>query len=186
MLVPREREPRVDDDDLAAVLEDGHVLADLAEAAERDDADAIHPLSVGAAAALDAGGLEQLEPLEAAADRLALVLGRVDERQPRPPTSCPSRLSAHLIAIGFADDLEQIVCRPRARGRSRAHPRRRPTRTRRTCSFTRGPTTCVCTQTPPTPPSSRNGWSDVVVARVEVEPELDDVPRLCRGRRSPA
>ena len=37
MLVAREREPRVDDDDLAAELVDRHVLADLAEAAERDD-----------------------------------------------------------------------------------------------------------------------------------------------------
>ena len=37
MLVAREREPGVDDDDLVADLVDGHVLADLAEAAERDD-----------------------------------------------------------------------------------------------------------------------------------------------------
>ena len=36
VLVAREREPGVDDDRLAADLEDGHVLADLAEAAERD------------------------------------------------------------------------------------------------------------------------------------------------------
>ena len=38
VLVAREREPGVDHDRLAAVLEDGHVLADLAEPAERDDA----------------------------------------------------------------------------------------------------------------------------------------------------
>ena len=37
VLVAREREARVDDDDLAVGLEDGHVLADLAEAAKRDD-----------------------------------------------------------------------------------------------------------------------------------------------------
>ena len=37
VLVARERESRVDDDDLVADLVDGHVLADLAEAAERDD-----------------------------------------------------------------------------------------------------------------------------------------------------
>ena len=36
VLVAREREPRVDHDRLPAELEDGHVLADLAEAAERD------------------------------------------------------------------------------------------------------------------------------------------------------
>jgi hypothetical protein len=38
MLVAREREPGVDDEDLAVALVRGHVLADLAEAAERDDA----------------------------------------------------------------------------------------------------------------------------------------------------
>ena len=38
MLVTRERQARVDDEDLAADLEHGHVLADLAEAAERDHA----------------------------------------------------------------------------------------------------------------------------------------------------
>src|SRR5438477_502672 len=37
VLVAREREARVDDDDLAVGLEDGHILADLAEAAKRDD-----------------------------------------------------------------------------------------------------------------------------------------------------
>ena len=50
MLVAREREPCIDDDRVAAVLVDGHVLPDLAEAAERDDADGIHSLSVGAKA----------------------------------------------------------------------------------------------------------------------------------------
>src|SRR5437764_244773 len=39
MLVARERETGVDHDDLAAELEGGHVLADLAEAAERNDAE---------------------------------------------------------------------------------------------------------------------------------------------------
>ncbi len=37
VLVARERESRIDDDDLVSHLEDGHVLADLAEATERDD-----------------------------------------------------------------------------------------------------------------------------------------------------
>ena len=40
MLVAREGETRVHDDDVAAVLVDGHVLADFAETAERDDAQA--------------------------------------------------------------------------------------------------------------------------------------------------
>ena len=38
VLVAREREAGVDDDRLAAELEDGHVLPDLAESAERDHA----------------------------------------------------------------------------------------------------------------------------------------------------
>ena len=42
MLVPREREARVDDDDRPVRLVDGHVLADLAEAPERDDAARAH------------------------------------------------------------------------------------------------------------------------------------------------
>ncbi len=41
MLVARESEARVDDDDLAVELEDGHVLADFADAAERNDAKSV-------------------------------------------------------------------------------------------------------------------------------------------------
>ena len=37
VLVAREREARVDDHDVVAVLVDGHVLADFAEPAERHD-----------------------------------------------------------------------------------------------------------------------------------------------------
>jgi hypothetical protein len=37
VLVPRERQAGVDDDDVPPALVDGHVLADLAEAPERDD-----------------------------------------------------------------------------------------------------------------------------------------------------
>ena len=52
VLVAREREARVDDDDLVAHLEDGHVLADLAETAERDDAERVaHGLSLRTCAA---------------------------------------------------------------------------------------------------------------------------------------
>ena len=48
-LLVGEHEPAVDDDDLVAVLEDEHVLADLADAAERDD---LQRLSVHRAAAV--------------------------------------------------------------------------------------------------------------------------------------
>ncbi len=48
MLVPGEREARIDDDDLVAMLVNSHVLADLAEAAQWDDPQA-HARSVRAA-----------------------------------------------------------------------------------------------------------------------------------------
>ena len=77
--------PGVDDDDLAAELVDGHVLPDLAEAAERDDAQAsLIVLSVRASEPSRAARrrrLEQPEPLEAVANRVALVVRRLDERQ---------------------------------------------------------------------------------------------------------
>jgi hypothetical protein len=41
VLVPRERHSGVDDDPVAAGLVDGHVLADLTEAAKRDHAEHI-------------------------------------------------------------------------------------------------------------------------------------------------
>ena len=47
MLVPGEREARIDDDDLVAMLVNSHVLADLAEAAQWDDPQA-HARSVRA------------------------------------------------------------------------------------------------------------------------------------------
>ena len=46
VLVAREGKPCVDDDPLALVLEDGHVLPDLAETAERDDAERLHGRSL--------------------------------------------------------------------------------------------------------------------------------------------
>ena len=42
MLVPRKGEPGVDHDDRSVRLVDGHVLPDLAEAAERNDAACAH------------------------------------------------------------------------------------------------------------------------------------------------
>ena len=37
VLVAREREPRIDDDEVALAIEDGQVLTDLTQAAERHD-----------------------------------------------------------------------------------------------------------------------------------------------------
>ena len=46
MLVAREREAGIDDDDRAVRFVDGHVLSDLAEAAERDDPADAHSAAV--------------------------------------------------------------------------------------------------------------------------------------------
>ena len=89
VLVPRERESRVDQDALPVELVEGHVLADLAEPAERDDAERVAHGSglwcgwiivaavygwaaaagpAAATAAYAAAGMQQAEPFEAAAD----------------------------------------------------------------------------------------------------------------------
>ena len=78
-------------------------LADLTEAAQRDDANRFHGVSLGRCG--QTGGWKQLQVLQAAADPLALLLGRLHERQLMSPTSCPSRFSAHLIAIGLVTTL---------------------------------------------------------------------------------
>ena len=75
----------------------------------------------------------------------------------RPPTSWPSRLSAALIGIGFVVDAERFEHRRQlAVDRSRAPRCRRPV-ARGSSPSSAGPTRCVCTQMPPTPPSPRNG-----------------------------
>ena len=103
-------------------------------------------------------GDEQAEPREAVADLRELVVRRRDERQ---------AVAADLVA----EQVQRRLDRDRVR-RERAAARRRgassssisrarsrsPSRAARTCSATCGPTTCVWTQIPPTPPSSRNGW----------------------------
>ena len=97
VLVAREREARVDDDDLVVRLEHGHVLADLAEAAERDDAAAVRrhcSLSVTRAPALD-------RP----AGQAAGLRARARSRQPRicarsasSASTSGSRSAADLVA----------------------------------------------------------------------------------------
>ena len=73
LLGGREAQPGVDDDDPALVLDDRHVLADLADASEREDAQ-------GAAHA--AGDRrEQPVALEQGADRGGLGLVGLDHRQ---------------------------------------------------------------------------------------------------------
>ena len=83
-------------------------------------------------------------------------------------------------------DPEELDRRAGARRRARARASTSPARKRRTSSFTCGPTTCVWTQTPPDAAELEERQDEVVVARVQVEPELDDVPRLLEVVRSPA
>ena len=96
VLVAREREPRVDDDALAAELVHGHVLADLAEPAERDDPERVaHRSGVYGRSSTakpptegsDRKCADEAEPLEAVADRAVSSSVGLDERQPSPPTS---------------------------------------------------------------------------------------------------
>ena len=97
-----EQHAAVDDEQPARVFEDGHVAADLAEAAERDHAQA-------------AGGQRRRRPelrvrmthlsftppaVEVLAELLDLGRGGVWQRQPDSvPPGSPSRLSAALVMI---------------------------------------------------------------------------------------
>ena len=132
-------------------------------------------------------GCEQAEPLEAVAHAVALVVRRLDERQPQA-----ADLVAEQVQRGL--DRDRVRRRPggaRSTGAARSSSsrarlvRRRRARAR-TSSFTCGPTTCVWTQMPPTPPSSRNGQD-----RGRRRPRRGRArARRCaapaRGRRSPA
>ena len=106
MLVPGEREARVDDDDLVAVLVDRHVLADLAEAAQRDDSKAHAPECTRGY--LGDGRLEEPEPREAVANAVALVVGRLDERQPVPADLVAEQIQRGLDRDRVADDSQEL------------------------------------------------------------------------------
>ena len=84
-LVAREREAAVDQDAALALLDHGHVVADLAEAAERDDA---YDSLIAAA----------VRPLAARAERGdgASLVGRLDQRQARPADAVAEQLERGL------------------------------------------------------------------------------------------
>ena len=75
LLGGREAQAGVDHDDAAVVLDDGHVLADLAHASQREDAQgAAHPVGTGR---------EQAVALEHRAHGGGLGLVGLDHRQPQ-------------------------------------------------------------------------------------------------------
>ena len=94
LLGGREAQPGVDDDDPAVVLDDGHVLADLAHASEREDAQ-------GAAHAVEAVASS---PWRSSMARTAAVsassASTIGSRS--VPASWPSRFSAALTGVGLA------------------------------------------------------------------------------------
>ena len=125
VLVAREREPGVDDDDLAAVLVDGHVLADLAEAAERDDAQCSRAGSVCAPAGrrrLGRGGASRPSRRRGSRGRgsRSSSVG-LDERQPVAADVVAEQVQRGLDRDRVADDAQELDRRARApRQRARA------------------------------------------------------------------
>ena len=89
----REAQPDVDDDDPAVVLDDGHVLADLAEAAERQ-----HPQR--AAHAFSASSRWWRTSISRTASRSCAV--GLDQRQAQAADRWPSSSSAAFVQVGLA------------------------------------------------------------------------------------
>ena len=86
----REAQAAVDHDDPAVVLDDRHVLADLADAAQREDAQrAAHAV---------AARCEQPVALEHRADLRALALVALDQRQPQRPRLVAEQVQRRLDA----------------------------------------------------------------------------------------
>ena len=183
MLVAREREARIDHEHLSPGLVHGHVLADLTEAAERDD-----PKGVGHSSEsmrvrrparptrdLGCGRLEEPESLEAAADCFALLGRRLDERQTQAADLVPEEVQRALDRNRVDDDPEELDRRPELLvQRTRAldvagtealyelfHLRPHDMRVHANSAATA---------------DAEEGEDQVVVAGEEVEPELDDPP----------
>ena len=117
VLVAREGEPGVDQDPLPVELVERHVLADLAEPAERNDAECVAHRARSVRAGLRRAGVRRRPASLAARSAATGCSNPSRSRQPRtaasssgvastsgsrkPPTSWPSRFIAVLIAIGF-------------------------------------------------------------------------------------
>src|SRR5581483_8670985 len=93
----REAQPHVDHHDPAVVLDDGHVLADLAQPAERQDAQLC-------AHARARAGPTGTRPWRSSIARTASASSSVASTSGSrsPPTSKPSMFSAALVQVGLA------------------------------------------------------------------------------------
>ena len=162
---------------IVAVLVHRHVLADLAEAAERHDPeDPVHRLSVRRFG-LDGGAVEQPEPLEARPHRVALLGRRLDERQ---------AMAADVVS----EDVQRRLDRERVR-RHAEEVDRRPellVQLARPCLATGLPAPDQLLHARPDhvrvhadaahAAELEERQDEVVVAGVELEAELDDLPSL--------
>ena len=126
---------------------------------------------------LDRGGLEQAEPARQSRTRSRSSSVGSTSGSRWPPTSCPSRFSAALIAIGFGATRSSSIEGASSRSSARA-PSCSPAFQSRISSFTCGPDDVRVDADAADAAELEERHDQVVVARVEVEAGLDDVPRL--------
>src|SRR5215211_9149553 len=105
---------------------------------------------------LGGDGFQRTEALEARADALLLLVGELDKRQAMPTDVVPEQVQRRLDSHRVDADLQDVVG-----GRELlvdpAGALHVALLEARDLLLHRGPTMCVWTQTPPTPPTSRNG-----------------------------
>ena len=119
----REHQPGVDDDDPAVVLDDGHVLADLPQAPEREDAAPSRSRRYRA----PLGDQQAAGARAPRGSRSRSLVGRRHHRQPHVRRrSRPSSSSAVFTGIGFAVTRHRLVDAASARRRSRRRARASP------------------------------------------------------------
>ena len=152
----REHQPGVDDDDLAVELDDGHVLADLAEAAQAAALGVSYLALVthSLLKLMSTGATGRPMPSSAASDRCPLLGVRWDQRQPHPLRGEAEHLQRRLERNRVGGHRETLVERGQlgvdlARPVEVARLRRRPT-----SRASAAPTTCEATVMPPAPPNS--------------------------------
>ncbi len=104
-LVAREAEPGVDQDALAVLLDHGHVLADLAEAAERDDPDGASPRH-RVAVALESAARPNCG--ECGLDRHPFGGGRLDQREAEAADAMAEQIERSLDRNGIHRDVEGV------------------------------------------------------------------------------